>query len=68
MIFCSRTIETNPEAITTNRWITRNDMIKEIPGQIRQIVIALTASAPPHHFNSQAAQKPMIAKAESGED
>mgnify|MGYP005815797889 CR=1 FL=1 len=36
-------------------------MIKKIPGQIRQIVIALTASAPPHHFNSQAAQKPIIA-------
>ncbi len=37
-------------------------------GLIRLRVIADTASAPPHHFNSQAAQKPMIARAESGED
>jgi len=46
----------------------KNERRKTGLGWIRLRVIAAVASAPPHHFNSQAAQKPMIARAESGED
>jgi hypothetical protein len=36
--------------------------IKINSGSIRMRVIAAIASAPPHHLNSHAAQKPMMAK------
>ena len=67
LIFLSRIAETKPKLNTTLRWFTRNASTKNSLGQNRQIIIALTASASPHHFNSQAAKKPMIARAAKGE-
>ena len=61
LIFFSRIADTRPKPNTTIRWVARNAKIKISLGHIRQTVMALTASAPPHHFNSHAAQKPMIA-------
>ena len=45
----------------------RNAKINISLGHIKQTVMALTASAPPHHLNSHAAQKPMIARVAKGE-